>query len=51
MCLGENLELEIAKILLANILAFSETEEGKKMFQSFKEQKEQDSSDTEDDDR
>lgn len=40
MSLPKHIENELAKILLANILEFFETEEGQKMFENWKKQNE-----------
>ena len=38
MSLPEHIEKEVAMVLLANIIALSETEEGKKMFENWEKQ-------------
>ena len=45
--LPTNIIKEIAECLLPDIIAFYETEEGKKEFQEWKEQKERDKTDNE----
>ena len=45
--LPTNIIKEIAECLLPDIIAFYETEEGKKEFQEWKEQKERDKADNE----